>query len=226
MARSVLTTTTTDRPYVSKSKFLWGRQCKKLLWYAYNAKDQIPEPDAAQQAIFDQGHEVGALAKSLYPGGIEVSADATDFDQVLRLSLEAANARKPLFEAGFVYNGGFARVDILNPVGQDAWDIIEVKSSTDVKDVNLIDLAFQAFVYNGAGLKIRRCYVMHVNRDYVRRGAVDPKKFFKMADVTKDVSGISRRIAEQLEEMFSVIGRKLEGEDLFPAGPAPVLSNY
>jgi len=93
-----------------------------------------------------------------------------------------------LFEPGFVYNGGFARADILNPVGKDAWDIIEVKSSTEVKDVNLLDLAFQAFVYSGAGLRIRRCYLMHVDRDYVRRGAVDPKKFFKLADVTKLLS--------------------------------------
>ena len=82
MRRTALTTTASaERPYISKSKFLWGSQCKKLLWYAYNAKDQIPEPEAAQQAIFDQGHEVGALAKSLYPGGIEVSADVTDFSR-------------------------------------------------------------------------------------------------------------------------------------------------
>ena len=68
MRRTALTTTASaERPYISKSKFLWGSQCKKLLWDAYNAKDQIPEPEAAQQAIFDQGHEVGALAKSLYP---------------------------------------------------------------------------------------------------------------------------------------------------------------
>ena len=211
MARSILTTTaTTGRPYVSKSKFLWGSQCKKLLWYAYNAKDQIPEPGAAQRAIFDQGHEVGALAKSLYPGGIEVSAGVTDFEHVLRQSLEAAKARKPLFEAGFVYNGGFARVDILNPVGKDRWDIIEVKSSTKVKDVNLLDLAFQAFVYNGAGLRIRRCCLMHVNREYVRRGPIDPKKFFKLVDVTKDVSGLSREIEPQLEDMFRAIRRKQE----------------
>jgi hypothetical protein len=211
MARSTLTTTASaGRPYISKSKFLWGSQCKKLLWYAYNAKDQIPEPDAAQQAIFDQGHEVGALAKSLYPGGIEVSAGVTDFEQVLQQSLEAAKARKPLFEAGFVYNGGFARVDILNPVGKDAWDIIEVKSSTDVKDVNLIDLAFQAFVSNGAGLNIRRCCLMHVNRDYVRRGPIDPKKFFKVDDVTKDASGLSRDIEPQLEDMFRAIRRRQE----------------
>jgi hypothetical protein len=211
MARTVLNTTASaERPYVSKSKFLWGSQCRKLLWYAYNAKDQIPQPDAAQQAIFDQGHEVGELAKSLYPGGIEVSAGVTDFEQVLQQSLEAAKARKPLFEAGFAYNGGFARVDILNPVGKDGWDIIEVKSSTEVKDVNLLDLAFQAFVYTGAGLSIRRSCLMHVNRDYVRRGPVDPKKFFKLVDVTKDVSGLSREIEPQLEDMFRAIRRKQE----------------
>ena len=213
MGRTALdTTASADRPYLSKSKFFWGSQCRKLLWVAYNAKDQIPEPDAATQAIFDQGHEVGALAKALYPGGIEVSADVTDFEQVLQQSLEAIKERKPLFEAGFVYGGGFARVDILNPVGKDEWDIVEVKSSTEVKDVNLIDLAFQAFVYNGAGLRIRRCCLAHVNRDYVRRGPVDPKKFFKVEDVTKDVSGLSREIEPQLEDMFSSIRRTQEPE--------------
>src|SRR6266446_1784155 len=53
--------------YLSKSKYLWGLQCHKLLWHAYNAKDLIPERDAATQAIFDQGHEVGALAKQIFP---------------------------------------------------------------------------------------------------------------------------------------------------------------
>ena len=130
----------------------------------------------------------------------------------LQQSLEAAKGRKPLFEAGFVYNGGFARVDILNPVGKNEWDIIEVKSSTEVKDVNLLDLAFQAFVYTGAGLNIRRCCLMHVNRDYVRRGPVDPKEFFKVKDVTKDVSGLSREIEPQLEDMFSTIRRTQEPE--------------
>ena len=199
-----------SRPYISKSKFLWGLQCKKLLWYAYNAKDQIPQPDAAQQAIFDQGHEVGTLAQSLYPDGIEVCEGVTEFGQVLRRSMEATKARKPLFEAGFAYNGGFARVDILNPVGIDQWDIVEVKSSTSVKDVNLSDLAIQQFVYTGAGLRVRRCCLMHINSDYVRRGAVDPSKFFTITDVTEDVSARSREVEAQLKEMAVVIGLKQE----------------
>ena len=37
-------------PFISKSKFLWGLQCHKLLWFAYNQKDAIPKPDAATQA--------------------------------------------------------------------------------------------------------------------------------------------------------------------------------
>jgi len=196
--------------YISKSKFLAGRQCLKLLWTYYNAKHLIPEPDAAQQAIFDQGHEVGDLAKGLYPDGIEVSAGVSDFAQVLQQSLEAAKARKPLFEAGFTYNGGYARVDILNPAGNGQWDIIEVKSSTEVKDVNLIDLAFQAFVYNGAGLKIQHCCLLHINGKFVRQGPVDPKKFFKLVDVTKAVSVLTQEMGPQLEDMFSVIWRKQE----------------
>jgi hypothetical protein len=67
---------TMGQPFISKSKYLWGFQCHKLLWHAYNAKDLIPEPDAAQQAVFDQGHEVGALAKQLGPDGIEVTSRA------------------------------------------------------------------------------------------------------------------------------------------------------
>ncbi len=192
---------------LSKSKFLQGHQCRKLLWFACNTKE-VPEPDAAQQAILDQGKQVGDLAKTLYPGGVEVGAGVTDFEQVLQRSLEAMKTRLPLFEASFVYNGGLARADILLPVGRTEWDIIEVKSSTEIKDVNLLDLAFRAFVYHGAGLHIRRCCVMHVNSEYVRHGAIDPKKFFKLADVTKDVSALSRDIEPLMEDMFSVIRRK------------------
>jgi hypothetical protein len=49
-----------------------------------------------------------------------------------------------------------------------------------------------------------------VNRDYVRRGPVDAKKFFKVVDVTQDVSGLSREIVPQLKEMFRTIRRRLE----------------
>jgi len=192
---------------ISKSKFLSGLQCSKLLWHHYRAKHLIPEPDAAQQSIFDQGHEVGELAKQLFSDGIEVADGVQDFDDILQRSQDLLGSRRPLFEAAFTFNGGYARADILNPIGDDAWDIVEVKSSTEVKDVNLLDLAFQAFVYTGAGLIIRRCILMHVNRDFVRHGPVDPRQFFRQTDLTAQVSGLSRHIEDYLDDMFGVLRR-------------------
>jgi hypothetical protein len=53
--------------FLSKSKYLSGLQCHKLLWHNYNAKNLIPEIDAGTQAIFDQGHLMGENAKKLSP---------------------------------------------------------------------------------------------------------------------------------------------------------------
>ncbi len=195
-------------PYISKSKFIWGQQCRKLLWHAYNAKHLIPEPDAQTQAVFDQGHEVGNLAKKLFTNGIEIGQGVDDLDEVLRPTQQAVKARKPLFEAAFSYQGGFAKADILDPVGVKAWDIIEVKSSTSVKDVYILDLAFQAFVYAGAGLKIRRCFLLLINPDFVRHGDIDPAKFFVRHDVTAEVSAASRQIETNLDQMFATIRLK------------------
>lgn len=193
---------------ISKSKYLAGLQCQKLLWFYYNAKDVIPGPDAAQQAIFDQGHEVGALAKKLFPGGAEVGAGITDLPETIRLTAEAVELRKPLFEAAFSANNCYARVDILNPVKGNAWDIIEVKSATSLQDVHVSDLAFQTWVLTGAGLKIRRCFLCHVNCEFVRHGEIDPEEFFTLEDVTPQVEELTRHIEEQVGEMFATIRRK------------------
>ena len=54
---------------LTKSKFLNGLQCPKLLWIRCNAPQDIPEPSEQLQAIFDTGRRVGELATSRFPGG-------------------------------------------------------------------------------------------------------------------------------------------------------------
>lgn len=109
-------------PYISKSKFLQGLQCPKLLWSAYNAKNLFPEIDPASQAIFDQGHEVGSVAKKLFPNGIEIDCDPSEFQRAIELTRAALPKRRPIFEATLSANGGYARADILHPAGKDEWD--------------------------------------------------------------------------------------------------------
>jgi hypothetical protein len=192
---------------LSKSKYLSGQQCDKLLWTSYNDKDALPEVSAATQVIFDQGHEVGALAKQLYPDGIEIEGDPKDFAQTLVTTRDLLAKRKPLFEAAFSANDGYCRVDVLKPVGKDQWDIIEVKSTTAVKEVHREDLAFQVWVLAGAGLKIRNCYLCHINSKFVRSGAIDPRQYFVLENETARVMPIVSKVAARVRAMSTTIAQ-------------------
>ena len=192
-------------PYISKSKFLQGLQCPKLIWSSYNAKHLFPEVDDALQAVFDQGHDVGSFAKKMFPDGVEIDTDPTDFEGAIELTRKHIPSRRPIFEATLSANGGYARADILNPVGEGEWDLIEVKSTTSLKDVHIPDLAFQSWVFTKAGIKIRRCFLCHINNKFVRHGEVDPKEFFTLRDVTAQVSAYSGEIEEHLSDMGKTI---------------------
>ena len=196
-------------PFLSKTKYLDGLKCPKLLWYEYNRKEDLPEIDAATQALFDQGKIVGELAQTLFPGGIKLERDYMP-DKQAEKSLEATNLRKPLFEAGFVFKQAYALADILNPVAKDTWDLIEVKSSSSVKDEHYYDVAFQKYTYEGAGLKIRKCYLMYINNQYVRKGEIEPEKLFATEDVTKQCEELIPEIEENIVDMFEAIQRKDE----------------
>jgi len=162
-----------------------GLQCQKLIWFRYNAKEQIPVPDESTQSVFDQGTAVGELAQQLFPGGIVVAPGIITPDDVIAQTHDAIRKRQPLYEAAFSYHGGYARVDILVPVVGGAWDLVEVKSTTSFKkEVHLPDITFQAFVLTGAGIKLRKCFLAHINNEFVRDGAIHPKKFFSLEDVT------------------------------------------
>jgi len=202
---------------LSKSKYLNGLQCLKLLWAATNKKDLIPEIDESTQYRFDEGHEVGELAKSLFKNGIELTDE--DFGRNLERTQECMindcenkGKRRPLFEAAFKvpYETGelYARADVLVPVGKNEWDIIEVKSATQTKDVNIQDVSFQKFVYGKAGLKIRRCFVMHLNNEYVRKGEIKAKKLFIKEDVTVLVDEAIKGIEERISTMLKVLSQK------------------
>ncbi len=193
---------------ISKSKYLIGLQCPKYLWMCYNSKHKIPEPDEQQQHIFEQGHEVGEFAKKLFPKGIDISFDNKNISNNIEQTKILLKKRKPLFEAAFSTVYTYSRADILNPVGKDEWDIIEVKSATEVKDVNIQDVSFQKYVYEQSGLKIRKCFIMVLNNEYIKKGKINPKKLFKKEDVTDKVNESIVGIQDRIADMLRIISSK------------------
>lgn len=193
--------------FLSKTKYLEGLQCPKLLWYEYNRKQDIPEIDARAQAIMEEGLRVGRLAQELFPGGLRIEREYIP-ERHAEKSLKTLALRNPLFEAGFVYKRGYALADILEPVSKNRWNLIEVKSSTSIKDHHLYDVAFQKHIYEGAGIKIHRCYLMHINNQYVKKGEIEPKKLFSKQDITKEASNLSPEIKREMALMLRIISSK------------------
>jgi hypothetical protein len=192
------------KPFISKSKFLSGLQCPKLLWYYYNAKDKIPPPDEATQTIFDTGHEVGNLAKLRYPDGIEVPMDR-GIRETVADTKSMLPRRVPIFEASFLADDCYCRVDVLVPAPDGRWDIVEVKSTTGVKSVHVFDLAFQTHCLERSGLTINRKYLMHLNNKYVRDGGIDVDRLFTMADATAEVDSVVPDVPDRVVQMLDVI---------------------
>src|SRR3989344_5290252 len=187
---------------LTKSKYLIGLQCPKYLWIIFHEPEKIPEATIAEEFKFEQGTKVGQFAKMLFPKGIDLQTK--DYLKNIEDTKKSSKEKKPLFEAGFEFSNCFSRADILVPV-KDEWDIIEVKSGTEVKDENVHDVSFQKYVYDNCGLKIRNCYLMHLNKEYFRNGDLDLNMLFVKEDVTKEVEELLSNVKERIHEIFKAV---------------------
>ncbi len=163
-------------------------------------------PSTHHAAIFEQGHTVGDWAKKLFPRGIDLGR-LTGFEKPVRATHTALRKGRAIFEASFTYNSCFSRADIIVPTEDGRWDIIEVKSSGapddigDLREVYLQDLAFQRYVYEGAGLLVRNSYLLLLNKKYLRSGVIDPQQLLARVDVTDRVNALLPRVPAKVEEM-------------------------
>lgn len=191
-------------PMITKSKYMNGLQCHKLLWYACNEPSRFPPTDPATQAMYDQGHEINKLAQSLYPGGVLIEWNS-GFSQGLSQTSSALASLRPVFEAGFLHNNHYCRIDILQPAASGGWNLIEVKSSTQVKPEHLQDIAFQLHLCEQLKIDVKQCFLMLVDPTYVRRGPVDASRLLKIVDVTRETEAVLPAVLERLPVMRLVI---------------------
>jgi hypothetical protein len=190
-----------DRP-LTKSRFLRGHQCALSLYYAVFESGRLAAPSAAAQALMAAGLDVGRLAQGLFPGGVWAGADeAADPVELL------AGTAPAVFEATLADDTGLsARIDILAR-GRRGWRLIEVKSSTSVKPEHLPDVAFQLQLARSCGLEVESIEVLHLNKDYVRRGEVDLDSLFIASDVTAQAEALLPGIVGLGAELLLMLGQ-------------------
>ena len=187
---------------LSKTHYLFGLECPRYLWNMVHYPEKIRKMTIAEEYTLAEGIQAGEIAKQLYPNGINIPIE--DYSENLLKTNEFLIKNKPLFEAGFEFDNCFARTDILVPNG-DGWDIVEVKKGTRVKDKNIHDLSFQKYIFQGNCLKIKNCYLFHLNGDYFRRGELNLQELFVKANVSLEVDAELPFVKERIERIFNFL---------------------
>ena len=193
---------------LSKSRFIAGLQCPLRLWYQCYNRKLASEITSSQQAIFDTGHQIGRLATELFLGGVFIDEDYLHHHEAEHSTVRILADRnaKALFEAAFTFDGIRIRVDILERNDDDSWNLIEVKSSTTVKDVYKSDVAIQYYVLNGVGIKVARSGILHVNNEYLFDGNyTDLPQHFQFANLTDEIDGLQQEIYPQIIKLKKVL---------------------
>ena len=100
-------------PRLSKSRLIAAWQCPKRL-YLEKFHPELAEITDKMEAMFAVGHEVGAVARSLYgtPESVEIPFDRKTSRMVeATREILASGARFPIFEATFRHQGILVRVE-------------------------------------------------------------------------------------------------------------------
>lgn len=169
---------------VTKHDFLTALGCKTRAWYGMRESGGAPTP--ADLLRLQEGQDVHRRAQSLHPNGVF----AGSIDKTKQLILD--HAVEVIFEAAFTVDGYTARADWIRRV-KGGWVIGEIKSSLfnedGPKDEHIDDLAYTVMVARRAGLPVKCCELVVMNRDW-RLGMPDPD-LFVVSDHTADVLPIA-----------------------------------
>lgn len=199
---------------LSKSSFMAGLDCPRKLWQLLWDRGSAAPFGGMSQLIMEMGTRFGTLAHQLYPGATLIDVDYHNLEQAL-LDTQAAidNGASTLLEAYFVFDHFRVASDVVERQADGSWHLIEVKSSTRVKDQHYPDLAYQKWVMQQAGYPVSKCSVLLANRS---GSWPNVTSIFKLIDVTEEVNDWIPNIEPALEVMRPLMTKGSDAPEARP----------
>lgn len=192
---------------LSKSTYIKGEQCPKAL-YMYKKHPYLRDKlSIEQRAKFKRGTDVGVLARTYFPGGVNMAPSSPSlFGKMFEKTMQNLNDPNVnvMYEAIFIHNDTLIMLDILVRDG-DKWRAIEVKSSLSLSDTYYHDAALQHYVLKGCNVPISDMQLMYVNGDYVRNGDIDVKQLFVFKSVKDFAEQQLESIEKKVNELKAVV---------------------
>ena len=216
---------------VSKTDFVRGLQCEKMLWLdAHAPEHKIIPPEV--QARLDAGNEFGDVAMGIFGPFTETTAYRDDgrlnFAAMLEKTRELLeNGEDVVCEAAFSWYGNYCAADILKKE-EKGYALYEVKNSYSAREEFITDLGFQSLI-------LRKCGVPLTARKLILRGdtpteEIPPSPYeskveflerkdfvYKIVDVTTEAKRAERLASERVFELGR-LKKKDAPQPLIPTG--------
>jgi hypothetical protein len=204
----------------SKSRLISMLQCPRRFWLEVY-KPELRQDSAATEKKFQAGNQVGDIARSIFDPehkGHLIDIGTEGFANALDRSRDLLQGKEPIFEAGLTGGGILAFADVMLPgTRESSWHMIEVKSSTSVKDYHRDDVAIQTFAARSAGVNVESVSVAHVDSSWTYPGNLDYEGLLKVNDLTEETLARQDEVSEWVSRAQSIAGSK--DEPTTPMGP-------
>lgn len=207
---------------ISKSNYVSFKACPRYLWLFLNKKEEYIEDPKAEKHI-EEGKEVGALAKQYFNNTFDTTSTkedgSLDFENMIGLTNQyLLEGKETIAEATFSQDDLFCSVDLLHKV-DGGYEIYEVKATTGIENEHLIDAAFQKAVLQKRGLNIVKVYILHLNKEYRRKGNLDLNQLFVAEEVSFKPLFLQtlQEIKNDIVDIKALLGMKLEPKAIFSA---------
>ena len=149
---------------ITKTDFMRGMQCRKMLWLDRH-KPQLRVIPPETQARLDAGNDFGDRAMGMFGPYEEMTVylPGTRIPDKKRMAEKTAlhlQLGTPVIcEAAFIDYNNYCAVDILKKTDR-GWDMYEVKNTGELKDQFVKDAAFQYYIANRRGVRIGRIFIV------------------------------------------------------------------
>ncbi len=189
-------------PWLTKSRFLAGRQCLKRLWFEVHA----PAEHSGESLALINGRDFDRLVQQLEPGVVVSRSQGMlpAFAQTQRL---ISTRTTPVIHQGAFRSRRLAVVTDLLRRTRRGFHLTEVKVTTEVKEIHLLDLGFQVLVLDRAGIPVTRASIGHINKEFTLERMNDYGGLLQEKNLTKDVRNLEPEIARSANECLAVLSK-------------------
>jgi hypothetical protein len=191
---------------LTKTKILSGLQCHKKLWF------DLHDPKKKEHNwILEKGFRFENIVRENYSKNygkvLDLSGDWEDVVSKTMLGIKS-NDIEVIFEGAFIYLDTLVRADVLIK-NKKGWELLEIKSSTKLKDAHISDIAIQSFIVKKCGVNLTSVKLIHVNEDFTYTSDGNYKDLINFEnEITDEVALKEKDVSNYIRDLTPLIDEK------------------